>query len=317
MATERPGDDRRGKGVAYAMLALVMLFWAGNSIIGRAARGDIPPLTLACLRWSGALLVLLPFAWRTLRRDAATLRAAWRATLMLGLLGVAAFNALLYTGLTYTGASNALLLQAAIPPLVLMFDRLGFGVRATGPQVLGTCLSMLGVAVVVLRGDLSAIAGLDVGQGDLLILCAVTAWAAYTVGLRRRPAVAGTSFLAATFAVGVATMAPLAWWEWSRGLAIRWSPATAAAIGYVALLPSLIAYLLFNRATQVLGPARAGHAIALMPLFGAVLAAVLLDELLLGYHWFGMGLIVGGLIVAALGRSGRRTPAMAGTMRPD
>ena len=302
MAIVEPSGGKRAPAVAYAMLALVMLFWAGNSIVGRAVRGDIPPLTLAFLRWSGALLLLLPFAWAALKRDAATLRIAWRPTLMLGLLGVAAFNALLYTGLTLTGASNALLLQAAIPPLVLLFDRLAFGTRASRFQLLGTSLSILGVALVVLRGDLSSAIGLDVGRGDLLVLCGVTAWAAYTVGLRRRPAVAGTSFLAATFAVGVATMAPLAWWEWSRGLTIRWLPASAAAIGYVALLPSLVAYLLFNRATQVLGPARVGHAIALMPLFGSVLAAVLLDEPLLGYHWFGMGLIVGGLIVAAFGQ---------------
>lgn len=287
---------------SYLMLALVMLFWAGNSIVGRAIRGDIPPLTLAFLRWSGAFLVLLPFAWAALKRDAATLRRAWRPTIALGLCGVAAFNALLYTGLTLTGASNALLLQAAIPPLVLVFDRLAFGTRATRGQLLGTCLSILGVAVVVLRGDLSSILGFEVGRGDLLVLCGVTAWAAYTVGLRRRPVVAGTSFLAATFAVGIATMAPLAWWEWSRGLTIRWSPASTAAIGYVALLPSLVAYLLFNRATEVLGPARAGHAIALMPLFGSVLAAMLLDEPLLGYHWIGMSLIVGGLIVAAHGK---------------
>ena len=44
---------------AYALLAAVMLFWAGNAIVGRAVRDDIPPFTLALVRWAGALLITL------------------------------------------------------------------------------------------------------------------------------------------------------------------------------------------------------------------------------------------------------------------
>src|SRR6185312_8132304 len=111
---------------AYAGLVLVMVLWAGNSIIGRAVRGEVDPLTLAFVRWTGASLILLPFAWGPLRREWPAIRAAWKPILLLGLLGVGAFNALLYSGLQYTTATNGLLLQAAIPAEVVIFDRLFF-----------------------------------------------------------------------------------------------------------------------------------------------------------------------------------------------
>jgi drug/metabolite transporter (DMT)-like permease len=291
------------------MLAIVMLFWAGNSIVGRAVTGDIPPLTLAFLRWSIALLILVLVAANDVRRDWPALLLAWRPTLILGLLGVGAFNALLYSGLAFTSASNALLIQAAIPTLVLLLDWLLFKDRPQLAQCLGTSISILGVAVVVLRGDLSSILMVQVGKGDALVLCAVVAWSLYTVGLRLRPEVSGKSFLAATFAVGVVSMAPLAAWENWRGLDIHWSRGTVAAIAYVSVLPSLVAYMLFNNATAVVGPARAGHAIALMPLFGALLASTILGEPLLGYHWTGMGLIVMGMFLGAVRSTSSRRRA--------
>ena len=105
-----PPSERRsgGAAAAYVMLAFVMAFWAGNSIIGRAVRDDIPPLALALLRWSGALLVLAPFAVGRIVAERRLILEAWRSILLLGFLGVACFNALLYSGLRHTTAANAL-----------------------------------------------------------------------------------------------------------------------------------------------------------------------------------------------------------------
>ena len=122
---------------AYAMLACTMLLWAGNAIVGRVVRDDIPPATLSLLRWSGALALLLPFAWSRLTTDRALLAAGWRRVAILGLIGVASFNTLYYLGLHSTTASNALLLQALIPGLVLLCDRAVFGIRPGRTAVIG------------------------------------------------------------------------------------------------------------------------------------------------------------------------------------
>ncbi len=299
--------ERRSETRAYALLALVMLFWAGNSIVGRAVRNDIPPSTLPLVRWAVALLVLPPFALKHVFSDRRALMRGWKQVLLLGLVGVGAFNAFLYSGLRYTTATNGLLLQAAIPALVLAFDFLLFGKRVAPWQLTGVLLSTIGVATIIFQAQPLAILTLRFGFGDLLILCAIVAWSLYTVCLRLKPEVHGASLLTITFMVGVLTMLPLAAMEWREGATIQWRGETFAAFAYVAILPSVLAYFLFNAAVEQIGPARAGQAISLMPLFGAILAALLLHEPLHFYHAIGMALIFAGIITAAWTSS--RNPA--------
>lgn len=283
---------------AYASLVLVMLFWAGNAIVGRAIRADIPPFTLAFLRWAIGLAVLLPLAWRHCLRDRAALVGGWRPVLLLGVLGVGCFNGFFYAGLQFTPATNALLLQAATPAAVLLADRLFFAQMASPGRIGGIVLSTIGVVVVVMKADVAALSGLHLGMGDLLVLAAVVVWALYTSLLRLKPPVHALSFLSVTFLIGMLCMAPLAAMEWVAGDRPRAEPAMAAAVLYVAIFPSVLSYLLFNRAVDQIGAGKAGQTISLMPLFGAVLAALTLGEPLHGYHYGGMVLIFGGIALS-------------------
>lgn len=286
---------------AYVMLTLVMLLWAGNSLVGRAIRDDIPPFTLGFVRWLLACTILLPLVFRQFCADLPVMLRHWPVVVALGVIGVAGFNAFLYTGLHYTTATNSLLLQAAIPALVLLVDRLVFRVSPSGWQLAGVMLSTIGVALIVFKADVAAIARLQFGEGDLLVLCGVVAWAVYTALLRLRPPVAQSSLLAGTFIIGALTMAPLALSEWDESQQIVWTSGVFGAFSYVALFPSVIAYFLYNRAVAEIGPGRAGQAISLMPLFGALLATLVLSEPLHGYHIAGMLLILGGVATTALG----------------
>jgi len=294
----------RQQARAFAMLGFVMLLWAGNSIVGRAVKDEVAPFTLAFVRWAGASLVLLPFAVGALRRDWAAILSGWKAILLLGLLGIAGFNTLLYSGLHYTTATNALLLQAAIPPAIMLLDRLFFGVRTSWGQVAGVTGSVLGVVVIVFEGDPATALRLHFGLGDALVLAAVAVWALYTVLLRLRPPISPVSFVAATFFIGVVATAPFAAWEWQAGHHVVLTPKVAGAFLYVCLLPSLVSYFIYNHAAGVVGPARAGQAITMMPLFGAMLSAALLGETLHPFHFAGMALILIGILVAALAGRG-------------
>lgn len=285
---------------AYVLLAVVMLLWAGNSIVGRAVRDDVLPFTFAFGRWVIASLVVLPFGVAKLRQEWRAALGGWQWILVLGFFGIVCFNSFTYSGLRHTTATNALLLQASIPGCVLVLERVLHGARATAMQVIGVIVSTLGVVVVVARGDLAVLGALHFGNGDLLVLVAVVVWALYTVFLRKRPDISAMGFLLLIFGLGAVFMAPLAAMEIAQGEAVRWSWPIIAAFAYVGVFPSAVAYIIYNAATLKLGAARAGQAITLMPLFGALLSALLLGEQLHGYHFAGMALILAGIVVTML-----------------
>jgi len=282
---------------AYVLMTLTCLFWAGNSVIGRAARDFVPPVALAFWRWVLAFLLLIVFAWPHLKRDRAVLQAAWPWVLALGILGVGAFNTLLYSGLQYTTALNAVLMQSAQPPLILLTAFLLFRDRAGPAQIAGVMLSLVGVMVIVARGQLEVLLHLRLNPGDAIILFAMLFWVLYSVLLRFRPPVHPLSFLAVTFAIACLFILPFYVWELAAGRRIVMVPESFAIIAYVGVFPSLLAYGFFNRGVELLGAGRAGIFLNLMPAFGALLAITLLGERFTAAHAIGIALIGVGLLL--------------------
>jgi len=285
----------------YLLLTMTALFWAGNSIVGRAARDLVPPVALAFWRWAIALALLLPLAWPHLRRDWPVLRSHWPILLLLGALGIGAFGTMLYTGLTTTTALNSMLLQSAQPALILMIGALMMKDRTGMRQIVGVVISLAGVLTVVSRGDPGVLLGLELNRGDAVIAAAVLLWAFYSVLLRRRPAVHPLSFLAVSIVAGLAVVAPVYAVELARGRHIAMANESLLAIAYVAIFPSFIAYLFFNRGVELIGSAATGQYMNVMPLMGAGLAMLFLGEKLYRFHVVGLALVVAGIVIA--GRS--------------
>ena len=297
-----PTGSRRN---VYLMLALVMLLWSGNSIVARAIHEDVPPFALAFMRWGGASLIAVPIAWRRIVNDRALIRRHWPVILMLGMVGVGSFNAFMYSGLQYTTAANSLLVQAAIPALVLLLDFLLFRTRPRLAQIAGCIFGALGVWIIIFRADPAAMTALHFNRGDALVLCAVSLWALYTVLLRLRPAIDGLSFLAITIVIGALAMAPLAAME-LQTRTVHFTPAVFAGIAYVTIFPSIIAYFMFNKAVAEIGAGDAGQVINLQPLFGALLASLVLGEPIHAYHIAGMALILLGIGLPLFARPARQ-----------
>ncbi len=278
----------------YLMLVLVMLMWSGNSVVAKAIGGHVPPFTLALIRWTAAALIILPFAWRHIVADRVEIARRWLIILFLGVIGVGCFNAFMYSGLRYTTAANSLLMQAAIPALVLFFDFLIFRTLPRALQIVGVIIAAIGVGMIIFRGDLSALLGMRFNHGDALVLCGVVLWALYTVLLRLRPQIDPLSFLAVTVIIGALCMAPFAAFELQHAR-INLTPAVVAGVGYIVIFPSIFAYALYNKAVAAIGAGDAGQVINLQPVFGALLAAVLLSEPIHDYHMIGMALIALGI----------------------
>jgi len=276
------------------------MFWAGNIVLGRGVVGMVPPIALAYWRWTGAFLVAVGFAWPYLKQDAPVLLRHWRMMLLLSATGIATYNTMSYIGLTSTTALNVLLLQSAGPLIIIVWAFALFGDRPTLRQSTGVLLSLAGVAVIAAHGSLETLLHLTLNRGDVWILVAMVIYGVYAAMFRRRPAAHPMSFLVATMGIGSMMILPFYIWEFMQGGHIEGSPTAWLGLAYIAVFPSFIAYLFFNRGIELIGAARAGQSWHLMPVFGSILAVLFLGETFYAYHAVGIALIAAGIVLASL-----------------
>jgi drug/metabolite transporter (DMT)-like permease len=283
----------------YLLLSLTSLFWAGNIVLGRYAAGHVPPMTLSCVRWIGACLMLWPFARPHFKHDWPVLRARWPLMVLLSATGFAINNALSYWGLQYTEALNALLMQSSGPLFVAFWSLLLFGVRLTWAQLGGIMISLVGVLTIILRGNFAALAGIRLNTGDVMLAGALLAFGLYSALMPRRPATHQLSLIWFTTGCGAALLLPFSIWEASTGFTLKPDLLTLVTVAYVAVFPSTLAYLFFNRGIALIGPNRAAPFFHLMPVFGSVMAILLLGEQPQLFHLVGYALVLAGVIIAS------------------
>lgn len=283
----------------YLLLSLTSLFWAGNTIVGRVSAGHIPPLTLACIRWGGAFLILLPFAALHLARDWPTIRKHAGVMALLAFTGFSGYNAIAYYALQYTTAINGLLMQSSAPLFVALWSFVSFGERLTARQAGGICVSLAGVLVIISQGSLALLLGVGFNFGDPWFLLALLIYGYYMAALRNRPPMHPLSFLAVGMGVGTLFLVPGMIWELAGGKSFVLDLRNVASIAFLWVFPSLVGYLLLNRGVDLIGANRAAPFIHLVPVFGSVLAVAFLGERFELYHAIGYALVFAGITVAA------------------
>ncbi|MCC6474995.1 MAG: DMT family transporter, partial [Burkholderiales bacterium] len=296
----------------YLLLTLTALLWSGNFVVARGIQGTLPPLAMAFWRWVIALAIIAPFAAAPLWRERALVLRRWKVLALLGILGVGSFNTLVYVGLGSTTATNALLLNSAIPVLIVALAWLFLRQAASGRQITGILVSLLGVAAIVFQASIAGALALRVNPGDLWVFAAVTLWAVYTLALRGRPdEISPVVFLACTFVAGLAAILPFYLGERAAGARMLLNAPGLAAMAYLGVFPSVLAYLFWNAGVAAVGARRAGLFIHLMPVFGTLLAIAFLGESLRTYHVAGIALIVAGIWLATRDPGGRAAWAPA------
>ena len=306
LAAPRAGLLQSAWASPILLLVLTTLIWAGHSIVGRLAVGEVSPMTLTCLRWAVALVPILVAARPHLRQDWPTLIAHWRYVAAMGTLGYTVFVALFYLAAHRTSALNLSIVQGAIPALVLLGARAFLGVRFTGLQALGAGVTLIGVAVIASEGDLERLKALAFNSGDVMMMVAAGIYAGYTIGLRERPRVSVLSLLAGMALAAFVTSLPLMGWEIASSGFVPPTAAGLAILVYVALGPAFLAQIFYMRGVELIGPGRAGVFVNLVPVFGAIMAVVLLGEPFAAYHVIALALVVGGI---ALAQRGGRVPS--------
>jgi drug/metabolite transporter (DMT)-like permease len=286
------------------LLSVPPLLWAGNAIVGRLVREAVPPMTLNLLRWAIALLILLPLARAAFRPGSGVL-ANWRRYALLGLVGIGMYNSLQYLALQSSTPINVTLVASGMPVWMMLVGRLFFGAPVRRWQVAGAVLSILGVLVVLCRGDIHQLLALRLVAGDLYMILATIAWSFYSWMLlqpKDAPQLRAdwAAFLATQVMYGLLWSAAFTGIEWSVGApVITWSGKLAAALLFVAAGPAVLAYALWGAGIRRAGPGIGAFFVNLTPLFAALLSSAFLGDLPHAYHALAFALIVGGIVVSS------------------
>ncbi len=293
-----------------ALIATVPLFFSSNVVIGRFVAAEVAPWTLAFLRWTGAFLILLPFAAPGLRASLAAIRAEARVLALLGFLGMFVCGGVVYLALHHTTAANATLIYSTANVMILLLEWRFRGRPIGARELIGTVLALSGVAVVALG---SAGWHFRLNPGDILIGVAAFSWAIYSVLLKRPGlgAIPGSTLFATIMVTGVVLLFPMMLWEVAAGPALPHNAKGWLAVAAVALIPSIGAYSGYQYGVRRFGPALMAMSSYLWMPYGLVLAVLFLGEALRPFHIVGLALILPGVILATARFPSRRPPGAA------
>jgi drug/metabolite transporter (DMT)-like permease len=292
---------------AYLLLLLTTLFWAGNAIAGKMAVGHVSPMILTAARWGFTVVILAFVGWRHLLADWLVIRKRSWFLLAAGTLGFTLFSVAMYCALLYTSATNVSIEQGGIPLVVFIASFLLFRTRTTRGQILGFALSFCGVIVAATHGEIQRLVHLEMNFGDALMLIAITTQGIYTVVLRRKPQVHWITLMVGLCLGAFLSAVPFVAAEAAIGATILPDAKGWGIITYVVLFPSLIAQATYIRGVELIGANRAGLFVNFLPLWGALLAVLLLNEAFQFYHAVALVLVLGGVLIAE--HSGRKIAA--------
>jgi drug/metabolite transporter (DMT)-like permease len=268
---------------------LVMIVWGSTYVVTKAAVREIPPLTLAALRYLIAAVVLVPLVMARggamrLTRPLPFPRLAWMAFTGIVVLTVG-FN----YGLIYGSASQGALIYALSPAAVAIGAVLWLKEALPRGRIAGVVLSVGGAALVVASGVPDRAAPQPF-LGALCMLAGVIAWAYYTVIAKRSASADQLTIIAWISIIGTAMLLPLAAAELLQRPLLRPSLQAWLSMLFLGAVASAAAYVGYNWALRELDASLVGAYFTLEPIVGVVTAVVVFGEVLR------TGQVVGGVI---------------------
>lgn len=280
------------RAYALASLIVLMIVWGSTFVVTKAVAREIPPLTLAALRFLIAAVVLWPLAaWRG---GLARLPKPFPFTALatMGLTGIAIFTVAFNYALVFGSATQGALIYALVPAAVSLAAVVFLGESPSRRRMAGIALSIGGVVLVVAAGerDLSSPRPL---LGALFMLGAIAAWAAYTVFAKRLARGDQVVVIACASVIGMVMLLPFAAIELSR--APTPDPSLQAWLGllFLGVIASGIAFVVYGYVLRELDASLVGAYTNLDPVVGVLTAVLFLGEAL---H---AGQMIGGVIVIA------------------
>ena len=290
-------------GISFAVLAT--LIWSGNFIIARGVINDIPPITLSFYRWLIATILILPFSYKYITREAYLVWQNPLYFLVAAAMGVSIFNTFVYIGGHYSEAINLALIGTTSSPIMsVILARIFLKERISLIRILGMVICVVGVLLLLTRGNINNLFSLSFSKGDWWVLGAALAFSIYNTMVKKKPAAMNPiNFLFLVFLLGTLLLLPVYLWELGVKGGFTLSAGNIAVLVYLGLGASVICFLLWNKAIAKLGSGRTALFGNLIPVFSSIEAVLILGEKISWVQVASFGLVIIGLAIANLQNS--------------
>ncbi len=280
----------------YFFPLMAVLIWSINTVVSKQAAGVIEPTEIGFLRWVVAVAITTPILLPSVWRNRAAIRPQASKIVVLGLLGMVVYQSCAYFAASYTTATHMGIILT-LSPLVVLGICVGLlGQQLTKGGALGALLAFAGVLLVVSEGHPAALLDQGINRGDMLMLLACVAYAAYNILLKRwhMPQVNSWQLLYLQMVVAMLSQLPMYLASPKMGItADNWY-----LVGYAGTLASIVATWMWMTAVERLGPSRSVMFFNLTPLLTALIASAWAKEHLQTYLWIGGALTIVGVVLA-------------------
>ncbi|SOC40042.1 DMT family transporter [Ureibacillus acetophenoni] len=283
----------------HLLLVVATILWGGNFVIGRAVTGEIPPFTLALLRWCLAFLVFFPIAFKHAKRDWLQIKQHWPIVIVLAFTGVASFNTLVYIGVYYTTSINASLMNSLTPIFLYILSFVFLKIKVTRNQIIGTAISLTGVLFILTKGSFENLINFKFNIGDLIVIVAILCWSIYSLLVKQySDRLPGFSTFLVSIGIGAIMLIPFSAYEIATlENPIVWSGKIIGAILFLGIFASIVAFLSWNKGVVSIGANRAGIFLNLIPVFATIFATIFIGEQLYLAQIIGGLAVIGGVIL--------------------
>lgn len=302
------------KYLSFPLIAIAI--WAINTIVSKLSAGVIDPGVISLDRWLLASLVMTPFMAPKVWRNKHIVIAHLPKVIVFSFLGMVLFQSLAYYAAASTSATNMGLIGSLMPLNTILFSTLLLKERPTLLLVVGVTLSMLGILVLVTKGQPQHLLSQGIALGDGLMLIGTIAYGAYSVLLRKWAVpLPPWQMLYLQIIFAVVMLLPVYWLSPA-------SPITAEnlpLILFAGIFSSIVAGFFWMQGVVHLGANRAMLFMNLLPVLVTLIAVAVLNEALHSFHLIGGLVTLSGVLLVELPklrRTERNTKSKASLNKP-
>ena len=279
----------------HFLLTLTSIFWAFNTVAGRAAVGEVSPLLIVSVRWFFVSIILSILCRNQLIETWSILNKKIKWLIFMGLFGFTGFNSAYYVAAHDTIAINLGLVQGTMPAFIIIIAWIWLKDKINFTQLLGVLITFIAVLIVVCSGNFNALIELELNSGDIVMIFACTLYAIYAVGLRKKPKISALPLL--TFFAYIAFLGSLPGfiYETYSNQLILPGQKGLIILGVIIIFPSFLAQIFFMKGVEKIGPSRSGLYTNLVPVFSSLLAVFFLGEEFKFFHLLSLIMIFIGI----------------------